>query len=597
MRVLSESLSNYRPLWRAWLPLVVMNLVGPVAMLAMPIIEKSLVDDVILARDIDKLVPTMGLYTGLWVLMTIIQAINVLSNTYLFEQLTLRLRQRLFAHADALSLTFSHREHSGRTMSLFSNDVPAVAGLMSSTVFGALGAAFTLILSALFMFGMSLQLALVVAVVPPVVGGLAWIFTRPLRPAARRVQDKAAEISQRIQENLSGLREVVAFGQEKAQSSGFATAQRELQRLRIRLAVMDQGIQTGQTLLSLVMTLVILGYGGYLVIKGEVSLGTLFAIRTLFSFIYTNVGQLFGTVANAQRAMGAADRVYEFLDEKPAVVERESAHRPVGVRGAISFEGVSFAYQPGRPVLRDVTFDVPPGELVALVGPSGAGKSTIASLITRFYDPSAGRVLLDGVDLRDLTLEGLREQIGMVFQDSFLFATTIGENIAIGRDGATPTEVEAAARAAHAWEFVAELPAGLQTQVGQRGVQLSEGQKQRLAIARALLRNPRILILDEPTTALDARSEHLVQAALENLMRGRTTFVIAHRLATIRRADRILVVEHGQLVQQGRHAELLQQGGLYRELFELQFGTAAVGLSEAPSTHNGSLLAAAAVSP
>lgn len=595
MRVVSESLSNYRPLWRAWLPLVIVNVVGPFAMLAMPLIEKSLIDDVILAHDLPKLVPTMAEYAGLWVLMTGIQGVNVMSNTYLFEQITLRLRQRLFAHADALSLTFSHREHSGRTMSLFSNDVPAVASLMSSIAFGALGSAFTLILSAAFMFGMSLQLALVVAVVPPVVGGLAWFVTRPLRPAARRVQDKAAEISQRIQENLSGIREVIAFGQERAQSSAFATAQRELQRLRIRLAIMDQGLQTGQTLLSLMMTLVILGYGGYLVIQGEVSLGTLFAVRTLFSFIYTNVGQLFGTVANAQRSMGAADRMYEFLDEKPAVAERPDAHAPRSVDGAISFDRVSFAYQPTRPVLKDVTFAVEPGELIALVGPSGAGKSTIASLIARFYDPSAGRVLLDGVDLRDLTLDGLREQIGMVFQDSFLFATTIADNIAIGREGATAADIEAAARAANAWEFISDLPTGLQTQVGQRGVQLSEGQKQRLSIARALLRDPRVLILDEPTSALDARSESLVQAALENLMRGRTTFVIAHRLATIRRADRILVIEHGEIVQQGRHAELLSQEGLYRELFELQFGSAAAHTIDPVGGASAPLIAASAV--
>jgi ABC-type multidrug transport system fused ATPase/permease subunit len=233
---------------------------------------------------------------------------------------------------------------------------------------------------------------------------------------------------------------------------------------------------------------------------------------------------------------------------------------------------VSFDYQADRPVLRDVSFAVKPGELIALVGPSGAGKSTIASLIARFYDPSAGRVLLDGVDLRDLTLEGLRSQIGMVFQDSFLFASTIGENIAIGREGATNAQIEAAARAAHAWEFISELPHGLATQAGQRGVQMSEGQKQRLAIARALLRDPHILILDEPTSALDARSEHLLQSALENLMRDRTTFVIAHRLVTIRRADRIVVVDRGRIVQQGPHTALLQEGGLYRELYDLQFG-------------------------
>jgi ABC-type multidrug transport system fused ATPase/permease subunit len=572
MRVFLKALSNYRPVWRAWLPLTIVTVAAPFIVLAMPLVEKQLIDDVVLARRIDLLLPTMAVYSALWLLMTIIHAVNAMANTYLNEQVTLGLRQRMFAHCDALSLSFSHREHSGKTMSLFASDVPAVAGLLSSTIFGGLGSVLMLVLSASFIFGLSWQLAVLVGIVPPVIGGLSWIVTRPLRPAARRVQEKAAEIGQRIQENLAGLREVVAFGQEGAQGRGFAIAQRELQRLRMRLAIMDTGIQTGQTLFSLVITLVILGYGGYLVIQGEVSLGSLFAIRTLFSYIYSNVGSLFGTVANAQRALGATDRVYEFLDQQPVVMERAAARRPQHVRGAITFDNVSFDYQADRPVLRDVSFAVKPGELIALVGPSGAGKSTIASLIARFYDPSAGRVLLDGVDLRDLTLEGLRSQIGMVFQDSFLFASTIGENIAIGREGATNAQIEAAARAAHAWEFISELPHGLATQAGQRGVQMSEGQKQRLAIARALLRDPCILILDEPTSALDARSEHLLQSALENLMRDRTTFVIAHRLVTIRRADRIVVVDRGRIVQQGPHTTLLQEGGLYRELYDLQFG-------------------------
>jgi ABC-type multidrug transport system fused ATPase/permease subunit len=240
----------------------------------------------------------------------------------------------------------------------------------------------------------------------------------------------------------------------------------------------------------------------------------------------------------------------------------------------VTFEDVSFAYRPERPVLKQVSFSVDAGEMIALVGPSGAGKTTLTSLLTRFYDPSQGRVLLDGEDLRDLTLDGLRANIGIVFQDTFLFANTIRANIAFGRDGATEEEIIAAARGANAWEFIEQLPEGLNTYVGQRGVQLSEGQRQRVAIARAFLRDPRILILDEPTSALDARSEHLVQTALLKLMRGRTTFVIAHRLATVRRASRILVLESGRLVEQGTHEELLARGGLYREFYELQFGGA-----------------------
>ena len=572
MRTFFRCLSTYRPLWRVWLPLAAVTVAGPALVLTMPMVEKYLIDDVILAGRLDRLLPTMAIYSGLWVATAGIGAINALCSAYLNERVTQDLRLRLLAHCDALGLPFSNSAHTGRTMSLFGGDVPAVAGLLSSTVFGGTSSLVLLIASAALIFGMSWQLALLVAIVPPAVAGLAWVVTRPLRPASRRVQDKAAEIGQRIQENLSGIREVVAFRQERAQNVAFAAAQRELQRLRMRLAFMDTGLQTGQTFFSLFITLVILGYGGYMVVQGLVSLGTLFAVRTLFSYIYTNLGSLFGTAANAQRSLAAADRVLELLDQQPAVLERPLARAPRDVRGDVTFDRVSFDYVPDRPVLRDVSFTAHAGQLVALVGPSGAGKSTIASLIARFFDPSEGRVLLDGVDLRDLTLEGLRSQIGMVFQDSFLFATTIAENIAIGAEGATAAEILDAAHAANAWEFIASLPEGMQTQVGQRGVQLSEGQKQRIAIARALLRDPRVLILDEPSSALDARSEHLLQGGLENLMRGRTTFVIAHRLATIRRADEILVVEQGRIVEHGTHSELVKRDGLYREFFDLQFG-------------------------
>jgi ABC-type multidrug transport system fused ATPase/permease subunit len=311
--------------------------------------------------------------------------------------------------------------------------------------------------------------------------------------------------------------------------------------------------------------------------------------------VYQPAVSLVGLVTNVQRVMASADRIYEFMDQAPQVQDGPHARDPQMVRGAVAFERVNFAYEPGRPVLHDVTFEVAPGQVVALVGPSGAGKSTVASLIARFYDPAEGHVLVDGVDVRELTLAGLRKHIGVVFQDTFLFASTIGDNIAFGREDATDEEILAAARDANAWEFIERLPRGLETQVGERGVQLSEGQKQRLAIARALLRDPRILILDEPTSALDARSEHLLQVALDRLMRGRTTFVIAHRLATVQRADRILVIENGQVVEQGTHAELLIAGGLYRELFELQFGPAASLEDGASPPHRGDAVEALAV--
>ena len=338
----------------------------------------------------------------------------------------------------------------------------------------------------------------------------------------------------------------------------------------MRLTFIETTLGAGGTILTLAINLAILGFGGYLVIQGGTSLGTLIAMRTLFGYVFQPAILLSSSVGTIQKSLGAADRIYAFLDEQPVVQERVGARVPRDVGGAITFHDVTFQYEPGRPVLEKISLATHPGEAIAIVGPSGAGKTTLINLLARFYDPTEGVIALDGVDLRELTLAGLRSQIGFVFQDTFLFSSTIRENVAFGRPGATEAEIVAALRAAQAWEFVEQLPGGLDTRVGERGVRFSEGQKQRLAIARALLRDPRILILDEPTSALDARSEHLLQSALDILMRGRTTFVIAHRLGTVQRADRVIVLDRGRIVEEGPHAALLARDGLYRELLQLQ---------------------------
>jgi ABC-type multidrug transport system fused ATPase/permease subunit len=406
------------------------------------------------------------------------------------------------------------------------------------------------------------------------------MLSRPLKRASRRSQDKAEKLTLHLQELLSGLREVAAFHQEGAQRNRFSSVLCESLRLRMRLVFLDSAIAAGKGLLSMILSLVTLGIGGYLVLRGQATIGTVVAMRSLYHVMYGPALNIFGVITAGQKALASVDRINEFLRERPQVTERYGALAPKRVTGAIAFEGVCFSYSPEREVLQGISFVAARGKTIALVGPSGAGKTTITNLIGRFHDPTAGRITLDGTDLRDLSLKTLRDNMSMVFQNTFIFDISIRDNIAFGRPDATDAQIVAAACAANAMEFIEQLPKGLDTPAGERGVRFSEGQRQRLGIARALLRDTPILILDEPTSAIDARSERLLQSALENIMRGRTTLVIAHRLTTILRADRILVVNDGRIVEQGTHSELFHARGLYRELYDMQFGDHQLAIDE-----------------
>jgi len=571
VRLLLRSVIDTAGPRRIWLSVVLLTLAIPPLVVGLPLAEKQLIDNVFLAHRPDRLVGLLTIYAVLWGLATIANIGRSTLGSYQEQVVYKQFQQRMLNHSAHLSLAFWHREHTGRTLALYHNDVPRLIGLFSATVVAGLSCVFGVVLGGVVMFQLNWQLAFATALAPLVAGGLSILLTRPLRPLARRAQDKAAELTERLEENLSGLREIVAFGRERTRADQFATNLQDLLQLRMRLTLLNNAFGVGQSLFSFVVFLAILGYGGYLVLNGQTTLGTLMAMRVLFDQTFTAAKQLIGLSRDIQTALASAERVYAFFDERPPVQEDPCATVPERVQGAITFDSVTFGYQPGQVILDDVSLAVKPGEVVALVGPSGAGKSTLVSLISRFYDPTKGRVLLDGVDLRKLKLAALRQEIGVVFQDTFLFSGTIGENIAFGRSQASDADIIAAARLANAWEFIQQFPLGLNTPVGQRGVQLSEGQKQRIAIARAVLRDTPILILDEPTSALDARSEHLLQAALRNLMRGRTTFVIAHRLATVQRADRIIVLDGGRIAEEGTHYELIQRHGLYRQLHDLQF--------------------------
>jgi ABC-type multidrug transport system fused ATPase/permease subunit len=544
---------------------------GPIQ-LAMPLIERYLIDDVLLARKTALLAPALIAYGGLWLLLEFFFASMGILNSYLSERIAVDLRQRMFEHCQKLSFTYINRDHSSRLMALFSNDVPQVAGFFNGVVVTSVVSLTTLLVGATIVVRINWLLGLAVLIIVPVAGLALLVLSRPLKSASRHSQNKAEKLTMHLQELLSGLREVAAFHQERAQRNRFLSVLSESLRLRMRLAFLDSVIAAGKGSLSMVITMVTLGVGGYLVLRGQATVGTMIAMRSLYHVMYGPALNIFGVITTSQKVLASLDRVDEFLEESPQVVERSEALTPERVTGVVAFEDVCFSYNPEREVLHGISFVAERGKMIALVGPSGAGKTTITNLIGRFYDPTAGRITLDGIDLRDLSLKTLRDNISMVFQNTFIFDISVRDNIAFGRPDATDGEIVAAARAANAMGFIERLPQGLDTPVGERGVRFSEGQRQRLGIARALLRDTPILILDEPTSAMDARSERLLQSALENITRGRTTLVIAHRLTTILRSDRILVVNEGRIAEQGTHSELFRARGLYRELYDMQFG-------------------------
>lgn len=480
------------------------------------------------------------------------------------------LRRALFSHLLSLSPRFFGDHKIGDLTSRLTSDVSSVQAVTSTALAQAFSLSLTLIGSVILLFVTSVRLSLITLVIIPAVIGSAVLIGRQLRRVARQLQDTIAAANADATEAIGGIREVQSFAAEGWESQRYSVGMDKafsVSKVRNRWQALMSGSMGFLTYGALAL---VLWYGGRQVMDGQMTPGSL----VTFLFYAVQVG---GTVAGMtgifnqfQEALGASSRIFELLDEKSDLPESPAPVALKQAEGRVAFEDVSFRYA-GQDVLRDLNFSVPAGQVVALVGPSGAGKTTLVNLIPRFWDVSTGSLRVDGIDVREYNLHDLREQVGLVPQETLLFSGSIAENIRYGRPDATEAEIEEAAKAANAHAFISAFAAGYHTVVGERGVKLSGGQRQRVAIARAILKNPRILILDEATSSLDNESEALVQAALEHLMVGRTTFVIAHRLSTVRGADRILVMDAGQVVADGTHAELMAAGGIYRDLYELQF--------------------------
>ena len=538
--------------------------------LAVPLLVKRLVDVVMVQKSLEQLNQI-----ALWIsALLLAQMLFSTLNNYLFDRTEKRVitdfRKTVFRHLQTLSYSFFVRRRTGEVISRMTNDIGKVESIIVDLPATALQQSIRFVGGVIIIIYMNWKLTFLILALAPILVLFARTFGRKLKRLSTEIQDKLAASTTILEENISCIQVVKSFVRERLEAERFSGAVEdsfESAKKRILIASFF-----GPTIgfIAFGASLVLLWYGGREVIAGAITPGELIAFILYATIIAGPMGSFARMFTRLQEGLGAADKIFKILDTRPEVCDREGA-RPIGpIKGKVEIRELMFHYRPDQPVLRGVSFSVEPGETVALVGPSGAGKSTLALLLQRFYDPLAGEIRIDGIPLRDIRLADYRRQVGMVPQETILFGGTVEENIRYAKPDAAADEIVEAARAANAHQFVTQFPDGYETVVGEKGVKLSAGQRQRIAIARAILKNPRILILDEATSALDNESETLIQEALERLMKGLTTFIIAHRLSTIHNADKIIVLDGGRIVETGTHAELMAKKGLYHYLYTLK---------------------------
>jgi len=535
--------------------------------LAPPFLSKYAIDDGIRKQNL----------TALWVIVIAFLLAGLANwgmsyvQTYLTgwvgERILADLRMKLFGHLQRLSLGFFERNRAGVIISRLTNDVEALDQLVTDGVTTLVQSSLTLLGTAILLFVLDWRLALATLAVIPIMSVGTVLFRIYSARAYAAVRERLGLVTATLAEDIAGMRIVQAFTREDRNVANFREVAEHYREANMRTVVLNALYFPFVDLASSVALAVVLGYGGYLYFGGAVTLGTLFAFMLYVQNFFDPVQQLSQLYSTFLSATAALDKIMDVLDEEPQVIDEPGARELPPVEGHVRFEHVRFGYGDGPDVLPDLDLDVPAGTTAALVGHTGAGKSTIAKLLARFYDPRRGRITIDGIDLRDVTQASLRRQLGIVPQEGFLFAGTVAENIAFGRPDATGEEIVRAAQAVGAHEFILRLENGYETEVQERGSRLSLGQRQLVALARALLADPRILILDEATSSVDIGTERKIEQALRLLLSGRTAFIIAHRLSTIRDADLIVVLEHGRIVEQGSHAELMEKRGLYTSLY------------------------------
>jgi len=586
VKVLWRLLAFARRYWLALAFGLFSTIAGLGASFAIPYIVRAVIDKAIGRMDLRLL----GVAAAGVIAISLVQGVFTFAQRYGMEYLAQKviydLRSVLYRHLQNLSFSFYDHAQTGQLMSRVTGDVETLRRFLGFGLLNLLSNVITLLAVLVILFTLDWRLAVLsMATIPPTIYVVS-IFMRRVRPIYVSIQQQIAVITTRLQENLTGVRVVRAFAREEDEEARMDHENRDYLAKNLSAVRISAFFFPLINFITGAGTALVIWYGGQEVILGKMSLGSLVAFNT-FLIMLVAPFRMMGWILNmAQRAQTSGSRIFEILDTEPEVRDLPEAKPMPQVKGEVEFDDVSFTYvgqaipwlavsasgdKPEPLIVHDISLRVRPGETVALLGATGSGKTTLVNLVPRFYDPSHGRVLIDGIDVREVTLESLRRQIGVVLQDTFLFSTSIRENIAYGRLDATLSEIQEAARAAEIHDFISGLPKGYETLVGERGVGLSGGQKQRVAIARALLMDPRVLILDDSTSSVDTETEHAIQTALARLMKGRTTFVIAQRLATLKNVDRIVVLDEGRIADAGDHDALLRRSRIYREIYELQF--------------------------
>ena len=546
---------------------VVSLLAATLTALAPPLLAKLALDDGIRKGDLDALYVIVGLFVVAGLANFATSSAQTYFTGWTGERILADLRNRLFRHLQGLSLGFYERNRAGVVISRLTNDVDALDQLVTDGVTTLVQNTLILVGSAAVLFYLDWRLALATLSVMPAMAIATALFRIRSSRAYRAVRERLGMVTATLAEDIAGMRVVQTFTREGSRLQNFRDVNAHYREANHQTVVNNGLYFPFVDFLSAVATAVVLGYGGYLLAGGQLSVGTLFAFILYVSNFFDPIQQLSQLYNTFLAAVAALDKIMDVMDEEPEVQDRPGAVELPPINGHVALEGVRFAYRTGPEVLHGIDLDVPAGTTVAFVGHTGAGKSTIAKLLARFYDPVEGRITVDGIDLRDVTQESLRRQLGIVPQEGFLFAGSVRDNIAFARPDASIEDVRSAAAAVGAHEFIMRLEEGYDTDVQERGSRLSLGQRQLVGIARALLADPRLLILDEATSSVDIGTERRIEGALKTLLEGRTAFVIAHRLSTIRGADLIVVLEHGQIVEQGNHDELMARKGLYTALY------------------------------